>query len=117
MRNPFTKLQNPNLNFLQTMFLNGPMDKGTDERKAICVFHSWGHNIRIHHEYEDDMEICPEDSCLASQGLPRDDKRISQGTDDYILTRIIESFSCSPLTFYFKICFQKSLNTLRCNII
>ena len=31
------------------------------------------------------------------------------------LTRIMDSFSCSPLFFYFKISFQKSLNTLRCN--
>ena len=32
------------------------MDKGTDESKAIFVFRSWGHNIRIHHECEDEME-------------------------------------------------------------
>ena len=53
-------------------------------------------------------KICPEDRRLASRGLPT-------------LTRIMDSFSCSPLFLfiyvfiYFKISFQKSLNTLRCN--
>ena len=50
-----------------------------------------------------DRKIRPEDHRLASLGLPSDDKRLSRGTAFLSdLTRIMNSYSCSPLitTFY-----------------
>ena len=46
-----------------------------------------------------DRKIRPEDHRLASRRLPRDDNRWARGMDFSIpiLTRIVDSFSCSPL--------------------
>ena len=41
-----------------------------------------------------ELKIGPEDYCLASQGLPRD------GFFYPTLTRIMDSFSCSPLLLF-----------------
>ena len=54
-----------------------------------------------------DLKIHPEDHRMASRGLPTDDKRWSREADFSILssTRIMDSFSCSPLStaFYIEI--------------
>ena len=76
-----------------------------------------GQNIRIYHECEGRIEksvwriaVWHHEACrVMTSGDP-------EGQIFYpTLTRIMDSFSCSPLFFYLKISFQKSLNTLRCN--
>ena len=64
-------------------------------------------------------KIHDKDHVLALQGLPSDENSDPDG-QIFLITRIMDSFSCSPLFFiylfiYFKIRFQKSLNMLRCN--
>ena len=80
----------------------------------VPLSHRLAHNIRIHHVW--DRKTCPEDHHLASRGLPRIKNSDPDGQIFPSLIQIIDSFSCSPQTFNFKISFQKSLNTLSCNI-
>ena len=71
--------------------------------------------IRIYHECEGRLEKSIPRTAVwhheASRVIPRD--RFFYPT----LTRIMDYFSCSSVFFYFKIRFQKSLYTLRCNLI
>ena len=68
----------------------------------------------------------PEDRHLASRGSPSDDKRWSRGSyfstlpshEKWILFLAHHRFCLFMYVFiYFKVSFQKSLNTLRCNFI
>ena len=76
-----------------------------------------GKIIRIYHECEVGIEKSVpritdwhHEACrVMTNGDPRD------GFFYPTITRIMDSFSCSPLFFYLKISFQKSLNTLRYN--
>ena len=73
-------------------------------------------NILIQHECEGGIENLSRESLFGITRLAEWWQRWFRGTNFSIFTWIMDSFSCSPLTFYFKISFQKSLNTLRCNI-
>ena len=87
-----------------TADLRQPATYNTVYKNLPCVW-GWDRKIRL------------EDHSLASRGLPSDVKWWSWGTDFSIQpTRIMDSFSCSPLTVYFKISCQKFLNTLQCII-
>ena len=96
-------------------------------RKKFYV--TFWQKIRIHHACEDEIwKSVPRDHRLSSlEWWHHDDKRWSCGTDYFIaewwqtvitrdgffyptLTQIMDSFSCSPLTAYFKLRFQKSLH-------
>ena len=61
-------------------------------------------SVRVRHPWDPSQGLCS----LTSGGLPSDDKWWSQGTDFYIPPS--QNYG-SPLTFFFKISFQKSLNT------
>ena len=71
-------------------------------------------NIMIHHECEGEIEI----SVLMIAGCHHEACQVMTNYDPeglfFYPTRpqILNYFSCSPLTFYFKISFQKSLNRL-----